>query len=120
MTRLVAARRLGLSYRTGVRPADWEVPMTVTCRSCGRRRPHRRRSLCTTCYRLHAESGTLHWFPALARGKYRPTQGRIEDYREVLAGEHIEMAASRLGVSRRTVERYAAQIRDTEREAGAA
>lgn len=87
--------------------------MTITCRSCGQTRSHRRRGLCKACYRLHTETGTLYWFPPLPHGKSRTRMARLENFRELAEQrEHRELIASRLAVSVRTVQRYEAATRN--------
>ncbi len=83
--------------------------MNDVCRACERPANLHGRGLCCTCHRLHSRSGTLHWFPRLPHSDY---VARIEDYRELAAQrEHRESIANRLGVSLRSIERYAAATR---------
>ena len=91
----------------------------VICAACGELRIHAGRWLCVPCYRALLRRGALHRYPPV--GAWVATAGRIEDYLELAErGYSRAEIAERLGVSLRTVERYARKTRRQQRKEAAA
>ena len=85
----------------------------MTCR-CGCGRPAiQYGGLAKTCYERWRYHGFPAQVPAPARkGNDGRRQDRLEDYAELRSwGESIAAAALRLGVCRRTAERYESELR---------
>lgn len=96
------------------------------CVCCNTRGPIHGRGLIRACYLRNWKAGTLDHYPlmpeetarrrregaAASRRRYSQVRaGRVDDYRFLLAQgvTNVETLASRLGVTTRTVERYAAE-----------
>ncbi|GHH67502.1 hypothetical protein GCM10017673_14590 [Streptosporangium violaceochromogenes] len=94
---------------------------TVTCVCCRQRGSHWGRGLIATCYRRHHHAGTLHRYPLTTppdEGRWRPT-GRVgkATLRRVAKLHGLGFSAQSIGwevgISRRQVERYLAELKQT-------
>lgn len=92
----------------------------ITCACCGRRGPHYSRRLIRTCHSQHQKRGALDRFPRVTQPAepWYPTgpHGRrmLDRYRELAAlrpRPSNAWLAFELGVTERSVWRYAAAIR---------
>ncbi|MFI6813743.1 hypothetical protein ACIBG7_18755 [Nonomuraea sp. NPDC050328] len=100
------------------------VRPTITCACCGKTGRHQGRGLILACYERHQEHGTIERFPRrIQPSTWRPTRPAARRFME----QYAELAAIRpplstrriaweLGVTERTVQRYAAALR-TQRQA---
>ena len=94
-------------------PLSWDGPVAVVygirrrvagCASCGLVRPLIHRGLCRPCRDRHWQAGTLGEFGYVKAD-------RVADYAALrAAGESITAAADRLGVARRTAQRYEGEL----------
>jgi hypothetical protein len=80
--------------------------VVTECARCGKVRPLLERGLCNPCRKTCHDDGTI--------GDYGYVKAdRMADYAcRRLNGDSIAAAAVRLGISKRTAERYEAQLRD--------
>ena len=81
----------------------------ILCACCHNFGTHKARNLCTHCYDRHENAGTLHHHPPLRA--WVATRGRVDDYAHLRRALTIQDAAARLGVAKRTAERYEARLR---------
>lgn len=94
------------------------TPVEIVCRCCGQLGMHNARGLRATCYSRHTDAGTLHQYPRL--NTKLPRLWRIETYQELAASTTSrEQIAARLGVTERSVQRYAAALRASRTERNA-
>ncbi|MGP3914361.1 helix-turn-helix domain-containing protein [Nonomuraea sp. 10N515B] len=118
----VQAYLSGLDCSVGVIPAGYVEPRPVssaksatevTCDSCGLLASHKGRGLCDPCHRWHSKTGTLSRFPLLHT--WIETRDRVREYAELRRqGLSRREIAAQLGVTLRSVERYAAAVRAAE------
>lgn len=97
----------------------------MNCGHCGARRPHGahrigwRCGLCRCCYRRWQNHGYPAAGPPAERVQVAggSAAGRLEDYAELRSwGLSSAEAATRMKVTRRTVQRYEAVLRDRDTE----
>jgi hypothetical protein len=83
----------------------------ILCACCRKFGTHKARNLCTTCYDRHENAGTLHHHPLLHA--WATTRGRVDDYTHLRHTHDLSIgdAAARLGIHKRTAERYEARLR---------
>ncbi|MFC3980202.1 hypothetical protein [Streptosporangium jomthongense] len=99
-------------------------PRIITCVCCGQQGPSQGRGLIRACYQRHRSTGVLDRFPMLGKPPVQAGKAarearlaRLEDYADLLAwGASWKEAAARVGVCRRTAERYNAALRTLESE----
>ncbi|MFB4276073.1 hypothetical protein ACBJ59_12315 [Nonomuraea sp. MTCD27] len=84
--------------------------VTVECACCGSAGLHDGRSLCHSCYHWHHANGTLGKYPPLRT--WLATLARIEDFAELRRGGlSVRAAAARVGVTKRSGERYERRLK---------
>ncbi|MFF4412145.1 hypothetical protein ACFYY8_06400 [Streptosporangium sp. NPDC001559] len=92
---------------------------TVLCVCCATPGQVMGRGLITACYQRHRSNGTLDQFPMLGAPPKEAGEaarearlGRVQDYAELLTwGLSQREATARLGICRRTAERYNAALK---------
>lgn len=95
----------------------------INCVCCGKRGTHKGRRLRSTCWYRLDRKGRLDQYPLreptstyMMAGQSEHIMERVEMFAEMEAqGVPREVIAERLGVTRRTLERYATHIRNMER-----
>jgi hypothetical protein len=70
---------------------------------------HKGRGLCSRCYTVVRRAGQLHEYPLARRARSEALLAEVVFLRDVGVTHPADVAA-RLGVSRRTVERYRAAV----------
>lgn len=82
----------------------------VECACCGGIGLHFGRSLCCACHQWHRKNGTLGKYPPLHT--WLETLSRIAEFGELrAAGLSVAKAAARVGVTKRSGERYEHRLR---------
>ncbi|WP_162794726.1 hypothetical protein [Nonomuraea lactucae] len=93
--------------------SDIKTTVEVTCWCCGEPGIHGGRGLRRACYSRYLRAGTLDQFPPLKTGL--PCLWRLEEYAELRNRRiSVRVAAERIGVSKRTAERYEARLKAPE------